>query len=271
MSKIIYQTKNGKNLTQTGFVRALKQFINPGDAICVHSSVKSVGQPAFREGFMDIVIDAFKECVGPEGTIIMPTFTYNFCNGEDYDVINSPSTVGALGEYFRMLPDVTRTLDPNFSCAVWGKERAYFTEDINRYQCWGEGTIWERMKHKNTKIILMGVDYESFTFLHHIEAVAKVPYRYYKRFTGDIKVAGVIEAKDTYSDYYVRTLDGTGVNEHTRVRDHLIHEGLSKVYNVGDAEFEVLESTKVFKEIVAVLNYDPRFLVFREKQAEGLY
>ena len=50
--------------------------------------------------------------------IIVPTFTYSFCNNEDYDVLESKTSMGAFNEYVRKLDGRYRTLDPLLSVSV---------------------------------------------------------------------------------------------------------------------------------------------------------
>ena len=52
--------------------------IEKGDIIFVHSDVSvfgKLGNVRDRDKFLDMILNAFKEAVGSEGTIIMPTFT----------------------------------------------------------------------------------------------------------------------------------------------------------------------------------------------------
>ena len=44
--------------------------------------------------------------------LIVPTFTYSFCNHECYDVLNSKTSMGAFNEYIRKLPGRYRTVIP---------------------------------------------------------------------------------------------------------------------------------------------------------------
>lgn len=50
--------------------------------------------------------------------LIVPTFTYSFCNQEDFDVSNSRTSMGALNEYLRKLPGRYRTHDPLLSLSI---------------------------------------------------------------------------------------------------------------------------------------------------------
>lgn len=50
--------------------------------------------------FLKTILTTLFEIIGKEGTLIMPTFSYSFCNNKDYDKNISKCTVGALNEFF---------------------------------------------------------------------------------------------------------------------------------------------------------------------------
>lgn len=63
-------------------------------------------------------------------TICMPTFTFSFCNGKDYDPRHSGSKMGALNEYFRKQDGVIRSVDPLMSVLLCLEKNPYFFVDI---------------------------------------------------------------------------------------------------------------------------------------------
>lgn len=102
--------------------------LKEGDIILVHSSFKSFGGV---EGGSQTVINAFLYILGSEGTLIMPTFTFKFCEeynetGEGYfDVDNTPSEMDILTEIVRKMPRAKRSVNPINSVAVYGKNVNY--------------------------------------------------------------------------------------------------------------------------------------------------
>ena len=64
--------------------------------------------------------------------LIVPTFTYSFCNNEVYDVNNSPTSMGALNEFIRKLPNRYRTLDPLLSLSVPINLKSYFEVNVKQ-------------------------------------------------------------------------------------------------------------------------------------------
>ena len=72
--------------------------VRPGDVLVVHSSLKSMGHV---EGGAECVIAALTDAIGPEGTLILPAFTFairsvtltvsTFCVVEEGALVGSPT------------------------------------------------------------------------------------------------------------------------------------------------------------------------------------
>ena len=156
-----------------------------GDTIFVHSSYSTLGRvPGGVEGGPQTVNDAILEVVGPEGTLIQPTFNYDFLKGVPWDIRTTPSQMGVLTELLRTDPRAKRMFHPIYSMAAIGKHAdelsAHRTTD-----CFGETTIFKKFRDWDAKILILGLIYsKSITFLHHCEQAAGVDYRFLKEFSG---------------------------------------------------------------------------------------
>lgn len=156
-----------------------------GDTIFVHSSYSTLGRtPGGVEGGPQTVNEAILEVVGPEGTLIQPTFNYDFLKGVPWDIRTTPSQMGVLTEMLRTDPRAKRMFHPIYSMAAIGKHAdelaAHRTTD-----CFGETTIFKKFREWDAKILILGLIYsKSITFLHHCEQAAEVDYRFLKEFSG---------------------------------------------------------------------------------------
>ncbi|NTU55794.1 MAG: AAC(3) family N-acetyltransferase, partial [Anaerolineales bacterium] len=74
--------------------------VEEGDTLLVHSSYKSLGPV---DGGPQTVIRALEAALGTEGdgTLIMPTFNFDFNKGAPWDVRTTPSKMGVLTELVR--------------------------------------------------------------------------------------------------------------------------------------------------------------------------
>ncbi|MBD3638399.1 MAG: AAC(3) family N-acetyltransferase [Crocinitomicaceae bacterium] len=148
--------------------------ISRGDVLFVHSSLKGLGY--IEHGPQDI-IEAFQEVIGPEGTLVFPTFSIkgnmlDTLSDPNYvfDVSTTPSTVGTITNYFRCLPGVMRSVHPTHSVAAWGKYAKDLTE--KHHECdsnFGKGTPFGKFYDLNGKIVGLGIDYGNVTYYHVYE------------------------------------------------------------------------------------------------------
>ena len=132
------------------------------------------------------VLGALEDAVGPQGLILMPSF--NLIDEEKrtkvWNVQTTPSTVGWLTEFFRRMPWTYRSDHSSHSVAARGKEAAEFVS--GHLICEGFKSPWDRegwgrtfgthspmfrAYQANGKILLLGVDYVSSTYVHFVEVI----------------------------------------------------------------------------------------------------
>ena len=158
--------------------------IEQGDTLFIHSSFKSLGPVDSGAG---TVIAAIEEAIGQEGLILMPTFSLLPSREERveaWDIEKTPSTVGWLTEFFRQMPGTYRSDHYSHAVAARGKgARAFVSDHLRRegYQSpwdhhpWGKtyGTHSPmfRAYKADAKLLMLGVDYESSTYIHLVEVI----------------------------------------------------------------------------------------------------
>ncbi|MFH1762408.1 MAG: AAC(3) family N-acetyltransferase [bacterium] len=107
-------------ITKQMLISDIQSLNLPADVILAfHSSMKSLGRVENGPG---TVIDAFIEALGPEATIMVPTFTYGEKHrNRPFDPEKSESVVGLITEVFRNRDDAIRSICPIHSVAAIGK------------------------------------------------------------------------------------------------------------------------------------------------------
>lgn len=152
------------------------------------------------------LIDAFIEAVGEEGTILIPTFNFDFSNNGYYDYKKSKGTTGALGNTALKRDDFKRTKHPLHSFAVWGRDKELLCSMENN-NSFGTDSPFGYCVQRHVRQIVLGTDYKhALTFMHYAESVCNAPYRYMKTFHGTyVTEDGVEEIRDYI--YPVRQLD----------------------------------------------------------------
>ena len=100
--------------------------INKGDNIWLSSALIKMVLQFKKSGIKfdgSALIDVFQEAVGLDGTIMLPTFSFEFSKKRKYDVLNTKGMTGALGNIALGRKDFSRTRHPMHSFAVWGKDK----------------------------------------------------------------------------------------------------------------------------------------------------
>lgn len=146
-----------------------------GQSMLVHSSFKAMSCP----GTPDDVVDALLDLVGTSGTLMVPTHTWGIVNAKQpvFDVLLTPSHVGAITEAVRHRPDAVRSLHPTHSVAAIG---ARANELIAGHECdetpcsrtspYGRNVEWDGL------IVMLGVSLFYNTTYHAIEEWTGVPW-----------------------------------------------------------------------------------------------
>jgi len=251
-------------ISQRNLLEILRKVgIEKSDTICVHSDLVKLGKPATnsKNEFLERIMESLIESVGSTGTIIMPTFTYSFCKGEVYDVEKTPSTVGILTEYFRKMQQVKRTKDAIFSHAVYGKDQEYYLDIGN--DCFGKKSIYEKMHQKNAKLVLLGTRTKEFTFFHYIEQSIGVPYRFTKRFKGEIREKTTVS--DSYFDYYVRYLDKPSIIDSDKIAAFLSQKGSFREEKLGYGEIVSVELDLFYSNVIKKMKENKESFIKKEK------
>jgi FkbH-like protein len=170
-------------ITRSEVVQALKEIIKEEDSVIViHSNVSSFG---YMENIVSEVMQAIFEVLKPHQTLLMPTFTFSYCKNLWYHWKETPSETGVLTEYFRNLKGVRRTPCPINSFAVLGPDSEYFIAHGNSKTCWGSDSIYQALHDKDALIIGFGERLSlAASLFHYVEESARVPYRYFKTFSG---------------------------------------------------------------------------------------
>jgi aminoglycoside 3-N-acetyltransferase len=156
--------------------------IRPGDHLLIHSALQYLGRP---EGGPGMYLEAVTAVAA---TIAVPAFTLAFARGEPYDPRNTPSQdMGVFSEFVRHLPAAKRTLHPMQSVATVGEVAADLA-GRDTLSAFDPGSAFERMLELDFKLLLLGADIHAVSMVHYCEQRAVVPYRYWKDFTGQVRI-----------------------------------------------------------------------------------
>lgn len=227
--------------------------LRKGDVVLVHSALSAIG---VVEGGANAVIDALVECVGSEGTLLMPSFNRPI---EVFDVRKTPCNTGAVPSAFLNRPGVVRSLHPTHSIAGLGlKAKEILRGHEKSPTSFDDDTPYDYLVKHNGKILLVGNN--NNTLVHYIELKIGFPNTH--------------AAEQTQ----VKIVDYEGKEKSVSVKKHTLGERLVIVEDstpekrdfVLFQDYLVIPFEERRKEIQAIgfLQKESEFLSSRQKQLE---
>ncbi len=220
--------------------------INTGDTVMLHSDSGIIGQyfpknkeKAFKEFFLGIL-----KKLGPDGTLIVPTFSMSYTQNEPYDVLNSKSLVGPLSEFFRTKMKSKRTLDPIYSFSSLGK----YSDELSKIEsesCFGDDSVFSYCFKKKGKLLFMGCSFDRATFVHFVEEKVRVSYRYFKEFRG-VTYLPHNKRRKTEVSLYVRNLEMDTLPNHKKLECELKNQNLLNITTMNRLKCKSVEMSDFF-------------------------
>ena len=153
--------------------------VAPRQVLLVHASFRAL-RPV--EGGPHGVIDTLLEVLGPEGTLVMPSWT-----GRDdlpFDASTTPASadLGVLADTFWRMPGTRRSAHP-FAFAAKGPRAEEVVASRLILPPHAPGSPVGRVHALDGRVLLLGVGHDANTTLHLAELLADVPYRVPHAFT----------------------------------------------------------------------------------------
>jgi aminoglycoside 3-N-acetyltransferase len=234
-----------------------------------HSRLFSLGKPPTdlsKEALLDGILSAVLDAIGPEGTLIAPTFTFAFCKSGVFDIEKTPSEMGALTEAIRRHPSAMRTSNPIYSVAVIGKERDFFLK-ASPATCFGPGSVFDLMSRRpNMKIAVLGFPNpcEALSYLHFLEEKMKVSYRYIKTFKGKVVSKGAEHAQETA--FFVRDLKRNVRLSWENAYDILLRDNAVNTTHLGGSLLHLMDRGLIDRSIQKALAINPEAIAHYSHQ-----
>lgn len=195
---------------------------------------------------LDDIINKLQQIVGPTGTILFPTFNWDFCKGKKFDYRKTPCRTGALGTAALKRPDFSRTLHPIYSFAVWGKGANELCQ-LTNISSFGVDSPFGWLDNNRAKQLVIDVPKQTtnnglgFTFSHYVEQCSGVvKYRYDKPFTAEYVDADGVVSVRTYS-MFVRDLNLDVANDFAELHQELIDRGVEKHYCFEGLDYYLID------------------------------
>jgi len=245
--------------------------VAPGDVVMLHASVRSVGPIA---GGPDDIHLALKDALGSDGTLVMyascPSYVDEIGRGnltadEEREVFEKlpafdPLTArsqrenGTLVEFLRTYPDsIVNNHVARF--VVWGRHAVHLTSGQPWNFAFGGGSLLDRFVALNGKILLLGCDHDTVTFLHYAEHIVDIPGKRVARFKVPVDENGTRVWRD------MEEFDSADAGAHpnwpprffARVVDSYLRQSGNTGARVGDAESVLFDSRGLLDFVLPVM------------------
>lgn len=238
-----------------------------GDVVYCHSNIGFFGKTddaSTREALCELFFDAIMDIIGPQGVLLVPTYTYSFSNKLVFDPLSSATKMGLLAEWVRQHPDAVRAHDPFYSVSAIGHQPERFCFDLPP-NSFAPASIFDRFFKADGKVLCL--NHPGCTLLHYVERELKVPYRFDKGFEGDMVVDG--ETRHLRWDIWVRYLsDDLLIHDPQPFVATIKRDGIARWRALGRGEVLGISAREVYATLARELPKHPWLLT--DAHAKGI-
>jgi aminoglycoside 3-N-acetyltransferase len=223
--------------------------IKRNDIVVVHSALRSVGE---IDGGANALIDALIEYLS-SGVLVIPTHSWQgIVDRLYYNVHTTETCLGALSKVALEREDGVRSLHPTHSVKAFGKKAYSLIKGEEKTSSPTSKNGWlSKLCFKKAKILLLGVNQNSNTFIHAIEERLNIPDR---MGNDNLKITVIgYDGKDVnyplFNGYYSKNIP-EGCSEHfENYHKPLVELGAVLVDKLGNAEVRCCTTNKTYKVI----------------------
>jgi len=217
--------------------------VEPGGVLLVHTSFSKV-KPV-EDGPIGLIA-ALEMALGPQGTLVMPTMSYDDENIFDPKTTPCREEMGVVADTFWRLPHVLRS-DNAHAFAASGRHAAEITASFPIDVPHGLDSPVGRVYALNGRVLLLGVEHDSDTTLHLAENLAGVRYRF------DVRLKILKDGQPTWFEY--QEVNHCCQNFNT-MDSWLDERGLQRKGRVGHAEARLIRSRDIVEVALEHLKQD---------------
>lgn len=218
--------------------------LKKGDIVFLSSDITDLFYLELENGrakpSANLFIDKIVQTIGEEGTLLLPTYNWDFCKGVTFDWKSTKGKTGVLGNICLKRPDFKRTKHPLYSCVVWGKDQQLLC-DMDYESSFGADSIFAYLERNHARNVIINLPLtQCFTYVHHIEeSCIPLPYRFLKNFTAEYIAEDGTSSQKTVS-MLVRDLD-LDVQTLPTMEQMLLDEGIMYKVKINGIQFSFFD------------------------------
>lgn len=239
-----YDPAGKTRVTQADLVAGLRDMgVETGAMLQVHSSLSQLG---YVEGGAETVVDALREVVGPEGTVMVPTFNHG--SADVYDPLTTPSANGAVTEALRRRPEARRSVHPTHPYAAIGKHAEDLVAGHLEVDTFSRRSPLGKLADQGGSILLLGVGMRANTAAHIGETMARVHCLGFNQFPRRVR----LEDGRVIPAWSVVWREGPCLIEWEPLETRLRSRDLIRDGRIGDGEAHLMKALDVIETTFAL-------------------
>ena len=265
----IFKTSNGI-VNENIFSDVISKLNLYGKDVLIYSRLLSFGRIT-NINAINKIIDLLIEHIGPNGTLIIPTYTLNSYSEKKFDIIHSKIMSGILGEVASKNINFSRTIHPVYSNAIFGYNKEYYLKQ-NANTCFGEGSFFDLFsKNENSVVLMAGLNFNGPTLYHYYDQKYNAKGRFLKEFHTEILINdfkfnmtfnSFVKDKDFYKDK---------MNCLARFDALAYQLNLVSKLELGDNYFHIISEKKFQTLYKAVLDVDQDYFLISNEELWDTY
>lgn len=213
--------------------------LGPGQTVFLTAGFGFLGKFDGSDPFAEVVAE-LSDVLGPNGSIIVPTYSYSFGSeaprGPEglpvFSVEDTPSKLGHFSEWFRLTQGEQRSSDPMVSVSIKGMS-GFDLFDALPPTSYGRGCLFERLLDVDCSVVNLGLGTKWTPFIHYVDYLCQVPHRYEKVFTGIISQGGGARTVEWHYHVPYRIPNARGLGERNGLA--ALEEGVWQRSRIGRA------------------------------------
>jgi len=230
--------------------------VRRGGVLLVHSSMSALGiVPAGPE----TVILGLLEALGPEGTLLIPSLSYEFVTPERpvFNVLLTPSNIGLIPEFFRTRRGSVRSWCPTHSVSGAGPAAKEILAEhhLDDTPC-GPRSPFRKLRDCGGQILMLGCGLRPNTSMHGVEELVGPPYLF-----GETIEHAVTRPDGGKFTMRLRRHNFAGKRQRYDRLEQLLGRGELAAGRVLAAEAYVIECPAMWDKAEKALRADPLYFV----------
>lgn len=256
-------------LTDHSLERRLDELgVERGGLLVVHASLSALGYVLHGAG---AVLAALRRTIGPDGTLLVPTFT-----GERIDPScwvdpalppsiwtevrdrmpafdkerTLPRLMGELSLAVLLDPDAVRSDHPVCSWAALGPRADELVRNHDLLDPFGEGSPLGHAYREDAQVLLLGVDQRRNSAFLHAHVRSDVPQ--VRRNLGPFLAEVAGERQWVTPERFVHCTEG-----YSRLEDELVSSGLLRTVRIGDSDCRLVQMRRFVDAVEHMIRTQP--------------